>query len=355
MIVRIPITACALLCASLFLSTSVKASYDPVAAGTTKLTLDKQFSRLLAKEGVRLIAKAGARRRGQALILPAVGGKVDPEIERAEIENGGTLLFKRGRRRVVIRRIEVKTSREPLTAKVGGSQLKVARAGRTTFQREGFGAVVVARPLRLTAKVATRLGKKLRLRGVFAAGQRLGTLRSEEQPETLAVLPAGRATFVPAPEFLAKLDSLFVSLNPVAPAERAPGPVFSLPIGPEGTIAPDAIAGLTKTAGALEFLQLGSGQVFWQDLWLDLATRQVLADVDVEPSPTLPGKVGRVPVAVLGVGAVSPDPVNRTVTLNGAPLALSPESAAYFNQAFNTTEFAPGEPLGSLAFTAQTQ
>ena len=355
MSVRIPLGTVAMLCACLLFAGTGRASYDPVSGGATKITLDKSFSRLLAANGVKVLAEAGARRRGRTVTLPVVGGKVDPEVERGEVENGGTLILRRGRRRVVVRRIEVKTKRQPLVAKVGGSQLKMAIAGRRTFERAGFGAVFVARPLRLTAKTATRLGKKLRLRGVFAGGQKLGSLRTQAQPETLAVLPAGAATLVPAPEFLSKLDSLFVSLNPTAPAERAPGPVFGLPIGPEGTIAPDAAMGLTKTAGALEFLQLGSGQVFWQELWLDLSTRQVLAAVDVEPSPTLPGNVGRVPVAVLGIGAVSSDPENRTVTLSGTPLGLSPESAAYFNQAFNTSEFAPGEPLGSLGLTAETQ
>lgn len=57
---------------------------------------------------------------------------------------------------------------------------------------------------------------------------------------------------------------------PVAPAERAPGPVFTVPLISEGTTAPDAASGVPRTGGALEFLQLGSGQVFWQELWFDL-------------------------------------------------------------------------------------
>ena len=352
---RLLSAAPAFACAILLLAGSATASYDPVAGGTTRLTLDRSFAALLAANDVQVLAKAGASRRGRSLILPTVGGKVDPTIERGEIENDGTLILKHGKRRVVIRKVEVKTKREPLVAKVGGSQLNLASAGRRSFERAGFGAAVAASPLRLTAKFATRLGKKLQLRDVFAAGQKLGSLRSETLPATLAVLPVGRATFAPAAEFLAKLDSHFVSLNPIAPAERGFGPVFSVPLIAQGTISPDAAVGVPRTGGALEFLQLGSGQVFWQELWFDLAGRQVLAEVNVQPSPTLPGKVGQVPVAALGAGAVSSDPGARTVTVSGAPLSLGAQAASYFNQAFETTDFAAGEPLGTISFSAQTQ
>jgi len=357
MSVRIPLASVAFLCATLILVNSAKASYDPVASGTTRLTVDKRFARLLAANGVQIGTEGGVWRRGRSLLLPVAGGSIDPALGRGEVECAGTLVFQHGRRRVMLRRVDVKTKREPLVAKVGGSQLKVASAPRVEFERVGFGSEVSARPLRLTAKFATRLGKKLRLRGVFAAGQRLGTLRSEAVPRTLAVLPVGRAGFAPAPEFLAKLDSLFVSLNPVAPAERSAGPVFTEPLIPEGTISPDAASGVPRTGGALEFLQLGSGQVFWQELWFDLAGRQVLAEVDVEPSPTFPGRLGQLPIASLTGGTVSTDPARRTVTLSGAALALTAPAADQFNQAFAAGEekFHAGELLGSLTFMAKAQ
>jgi hypothetical protein len=349
--------ASAVLGASLLLAATATASYDPVAGGTVRLTLDKGFTRLLAANGVRIETLDGFRRQGRSLLLPVVDGRMDPTLDKGEMETAGTLVFRHGRRRVKLRRIEVKAKREPLVAKVGGSQLKVASAGRLSFERDGFGSALSARPLRLTAKFATRLGKKLGLRDAFAEGQRLGTLRSQAQPTTLAVLPVGRASFVPAPEFLAKLDSRFVSLNPVAPAERAAGPVFTVPFIADGTIAPDAASGVPRTGGALEFLRLGSGQVFWQELWFDLAGRQVLAEADIEPTPTFPGKVGQVAIASIAGGAVAADPGRRTVTVSGAGLALSAAAADQFNLAFGDgeQEFRVGEPLGTLTFTAQTQ
>ncbi len=354
---RAVLVGLACLCGALPSAETAEASYDPVAGGTTKLTLDRGFARLLAANGVTVSVKSGARRQGPSLLLPVAGGSLDPEAERGEIQNGGTVLFKRGRRRVVVRRIEVKTKREPLVAKVGGSQLKVASAGRRVFERSGFGSLIAAGPLRLTTKFATRLDKKLRLRGVFEAGQRLGNLRTEAQPGTLAVLPVGRATLVPDPEFLAKLDSLFVSLNPIAPAERGAGPVYTVPLIPLGIISPDAAAGVVRTGGALELLQLGSGQIFWRELWLDLGGHQLLAEVDLQPSPTLPGRIGQVAIASLAVGSVATDPAARAVTLAGVPLALTVAGADQLNLAFGGGEarFQPGEVLGSFTFTASTQ
>jgi hypothetical protein len=346
----------ALLCATLLLATPAIARYDPVAGGTTRISLDQSFAHLLAANGVRIVAKGGARRRDRALVLPASGGRVDPVVERGEVESAGMLVIERGNRQVKVRRIVVKSKPEPLVARVGGGQLKLASAAKLSFERAGFGSLIAARSLRLTAKVATRLNKKLRLRSVFEAGQRLGSLRSEAQPATLAVLPEGPATFTPSPEFLAKLDSRFVSLNPIAPAERMPGPVFTVPLIPEGTISPDAAAGVPRTGGALEFLQLGSGQVFWQELWFDLAAGQLLATVDIEPTPTFPGKVGQVAVATLSQSAVEPDPKARVVRVSGG-FALSATGAQQFNLAFGGGKdvFQPGEPLGSLSFSAHTQ
>lgn len=354
---RVLLASAALLCLPLLLTAPVMAGYDPVASGTTRISLDKSFARVLAANGVRIVAKGGARRHGRLLVLPASGGKVDPGVERGEVESAGTLTIERGNRRLKVRQIVVKTKPEPLVARVGGGQLKLASVGSLSFERVGFGSLIAAGPLRLTAKVATRLGKKLRLRDVFEAGQRLGTLRSEAQPATLAVLPEGRATFSPTAEFLAKLDSRFVSLNPIAPAERMPGPIFTVPLIPEGTISPDAAAGVPRTGGALEFLQLGSGQVFWQELWFDLAGRQVLAIVDIEPTPTFPGKVGQVAVATLAGGVVAADAKGRAVTVSGATVALSAPGAQQFNLAFGGGQevFQAGEAIGGLSFTAHTQ
>jgi hypothetical protein len=336
---------------------SVHAAYDPLGDGTTKLVLDKRFAGFLDQNEIKLVPARGAVRRGRAYLLGISGGRMDPTTGRGAIDNEGVLVFQGSRRRVPLREITVKAKRTPLIAKVGGGQLKIAKAERIAARRAGFGARFLAKQLRLTAKAVTRLNKKLRPRVPFGPNQLLGTLISNAQPRVVAIEDSGTATIDLDPTFLAKLDSRFVSLNPIAPAQRF-GSQATFPIAVGGAIAPDGSQGTLRSGGALEFLQLGAGQVFWQELWLDLAAGSDSAEVDIEPTPAFPGKIGRVGVLDYSPAAVTPEPKARTIWVSGAPLALSAEGAARFNEAFAQGEppaFAAGEAVGSLSFTAQGQ
>ncbi len=341
---------------------SANATYDPLGGGITKLTLDKGFVRLLAAHGVELTATAPAKRSGHVYTMPVSGGALDPAEQKGEIDQEGALVFERGAHRVPLREIVVKTKPEPLIAKVGGGQLKLAAAKKRSFSRAGFGSSFTASDLRLSAKLATRLAKKLRLHGVFEAGQRLGALRSTAQPATVAILPVGRATLTPDPAFIVKLDSLFVSLNPISPGERQPGPLFTFPFVGSGVIAPDGRSGQIRLGGGIEYLQLGAGQVFWHEPWLEPAATTTLVEVDVEPTPTFPGKLGQISIAGIDLApaTINSDPKARTVSVGGAALTLSPQTAETFNEAFAKPQgkadvFRAGESLGTISFTAQTQ
>jgi hypothetical protein len=284
------------------------------------------------------------------------GGNVDPTIGRGEVAQEGSFVFRGPGRSLRVRKLVVKTTRAPLVARVGGSQLKVATSTATKSKRRGFGTEFSARRLELTAKVATRLNKKLRPRRQFEAGQLIGTLVTEAQPLLTSVVPEGRASLVFDTAFLAKLDQHFVSLNPISPAERF-GATLTVPIIAEGALAPDASAGTLRTGGEIEFLQLGAGQVFWHELWFDIGVDATLADVDVEPTPAFPGKLGQIPILSLGGGVAGSNPGARTIALAGVPLTLAAGTAATFNQAFaaGKDDFNAGEFMGTLSFTAQGQ
>jgi hypothetical protein len=352
----------ALLCATalfaaLLAPPLVSASYDPVGSGTTTITLDRSFRSLLAEHGVKLLTAGPAIQRGPTYILPASGGQLDPTKAKGVVEQSGLIVFQRGTRRLPLRKIELKTKSEPLVAKVGGSQLKVLSATRLEVRREGFGTSVRAPDLRLTAKFATRLGKKLRLHDVFEQGQLFGTMQSAVQPETVATLDTGRATIALDPALVAKLNSLFVSINPIFPTELSPGSVLSVPIIRDGALSPDASIGTLRTAGAVEFLQQGAGQVFLNEFWFDLGARAALAEIDIEPTPTFKGKLGQLSALTIGPATASSNPRSRTITISSAPLALTASSAAAFNEAFagSNATFVPGEAFGTLSFTAQAQ
>jgi hypothetical protein len=335
---------------------AAQATYDPLGSGTTKLTLDKRFVSFLKADGIVLTASAGAKGKGKSFTLPVVEGNMDPTIGQGEIDQEGTLTFQNDRKRVPLRNIVLKTKHSPLISKVGGSQLKIATSSKLSSKREGFGTSFSAKALKLTAKVATRLNKKLRPEIPFVQGQPLGIVSSNAQPRLVTILEQGKATLVFDSAFVAKMDGLFVSVNPIFPAEHAGG-TFTFPIIPGGQLAPNGSEGTLRTGGAVEFLQLGAGQVFWHEFWLDLGVRSDTAEVDIEPTPAFPGKLGRIGVLDLGATTVSSDPNARTISVSGAPLTLQAQTAKTLNEAFapGKEPFKVGETAGALSFTAQGQ
>ncbi len=337
---------------ALLLAPSAQAAYDPIGSGTTKLTLDKGFLALLKEQGVTLSAKAPAKSQGKTLIIPVSGGKSDPTTAKAEILQEGSLVFQKGNRKLPLRDIELKAKKTPFFAKVGGGQLKVASAKSIASKREGFGSSFTAKGLSLTQKLVTRLNKKLQTKDAFKEGQLLGVIKSSTQPQRVTILPQGQGTLVPDPAILAKFKSLFVSLNPISPTQLSPGPVLTFPIAAGGQISPTASEGTLRLGGAIELLQLGAGQVFQQEYWLDLGAKATSAEVDVEPTPAFPGKLGRIGVFGLGAGTVSSDPKARTISVANAALTLDAQTAQTFNDAFaaGKATFAAGEAFGVVSF-----
>jgi len=345
---------CALSC--LAFAAQAGAAYDPLGGGQTKLVLDKGFASFLKHDGVTLAAKAGARKQGFTYLLGVSGGALDPTTGKGEIDNQGSLLFGAGPRQIPFRGITVKTKHSPLIAKVGGSQLKVATSSGLSFTREGFASCFTARALKLSEKAATRLNKKLRPEVRFSQGQLLGTLIAKAQPRLVTIKEADRATLSFDAAFLAKLESLFVSVNPIHPAEHL-GADYTFPIVIGGAIAPDGAEGTLRTGGAVELLQLGAGQLFWQEFWLDLGAHAESAEADLEPTPAFPGKVGRSAIFAVAGGSVASDAKGRTISASGIGLTLTPASAAQLNTSFagGKEAFRAGEAAGVLSFAAVGQ
>jgi hypothetical protein len=338
------------------LSSAAPASgaYDPVSNGSTTIVFSYGFGHLLREHEVTIEARRGARVRGDRITLPVSGGRLDPVTAKGVVEHAGAVVFRVGNRRLPMKSLQLKTTqrRSPLSAKFGGGQLRLAESSQLMTSRAGFGLAATVGKIRLSAKVAVRLDRKLGLRGVFEAGELVGQARTVVEPETSALLPEGSAGLDLAPTFATKLEKLFVAVNPVFPAEH-PGP-FTFPIAGR-EIAPDGAAGTVRLAGSLELLQLGGGQIFWVDPYLDLGSGALSAEADLEPSPKLPGKLGRVTLFDLGTGSVVSEPGARTVEVTGAPLTLTADTARYLNQAFapEAPMFAPGELVGTVGFKAQ--
>lgn len=338
---------------------TARATYDPLATGATKLTFAKAFIAALKQDGVKLSASGGARIRAGTVSFPVSGGKLDPADGKGTVEHAGILLFRRGRRLIPLRALTLKTTRghAPLSVKVGGGQLKLAQTNELNVSRRGFGSEIRVDDLKLSAKVATRFGKKLGLRGAFRPGEPLGSSITEVRPSTVALAGKGRVSLDLAPGFAANLQSLFVAVNPIFPAEH-PGP-FAFPIF-GGTLATDASVGRVATQGSLEFLQLGGGQVFWREPTVDFGAGSLNAEAEVDPSPPYGGKLGPVPIGGLTVGSVFANARTRLVSVMDVALALDPSMAATFNEVFARPQgregvFAPGEAIGTLNFDGQAE
>jgi hypothetical protein len=346
---------------ALALPTAAQAVYNPIASGRTQLTFAKGFLALLKENEVKLSAIEGAKLKAKTASFPVSGGKFDPTTSNGFIEHAGALFFKAGAKKVPLTSLQLKTTQRhaPFSAKFGGGQLKMASTAKLVVSREGFADKVKVSTLKLSAKVATRLNKKLRLKNVFEAGQPIGTTVTKANPQTVALQQSGKASFVLDPATAAKLQSLFVAVNPIFPAEH-PGP-FTFPIF-AGTISTDATLGTVETQGALEFIQIGGGQVFLREPWPELGAKAYSVELELDPSPPYPGKQGRVPVAGLGLNGagVTADPKTRTITVANAILTMQANLAQAFNEAFakplgKPNAFAAGDPLGTLSFTAQAQ
>jgi hypothetical protein len=358
---RRTLLVCLAALSALTAASTARAAYDPLESGATVLKLDKRLLGLLRAHDVELATREGAVFRGGKLRFPVAGGRFDPVTEKGTVEHAGTVLFEREGRAVSLQRLQLKTTRRssPLVAKVGGGQLKLGTARRLVVSRQGFADVVSVSTLRLSAKVAARLSRRLRLQGVFAAGTPIGSVVTKANPETVTILGKGVVSFELDPGIASKLDDLHVAVNPIFPAER-PG-LFTLPIA-GGRLAPDLSRGFLQLQGGMDLLQLGGGQVIWSEFLLDLDNGVLSPEVDVRPSPPYAGKVGLQAVATLGLpsGAIAVDPGPRTLAASGAVLKLTDSTAATFNEIFAKPQgkqgiFAAGEILGRLSFLAVAQ
>jgi hypothetical protein len=346
----------AVLALALSLPAGASAAYEPLGSSTTTLTIAKPFASFMKQAGVKLGAVAPATAKGAKLTLPLATGKWDPTTGKGQVESEGAIVFQSARKKLPFKDLTVKANSQPLSAKVGGGQLKVGSSKSIASKRAGFGSGFEAKSLLLSAKAATRLNKKLRPKLQFSAGQLIGTLKVSSAPAEMTVLDKGRMTLAFAPSFMAKLQGLFVSLNPISPAELSPGPVMSFPIATGSTISPEGTKGTIRTGGEVELLLLGTGQVFWDEQWLDLTGGSDLVEANLQPDPPNGGKQAQGGLFTLSLAGaqIVPDAKQRSVSVQGASLALTQTAADQLNKVLAQGKgvFSAGEGLGSVGFTA---
>ena len=373
------------------------ASPDPVAGGSTTLTLNNGFTKALKKNAVKLSKVSPATLKGRAATFPVVAGgsTMDPTTGQGTLSHSGGLKFKAGKKSTVLKNLVLGTTSKSLSGKLGSKSLNVASVAAFSFTREGFGTNVKVTKLKLTSKAAKELNKSLGFAGkkskaVFKANQVLGSSTSATQPSEVAVLPTGSATLalsasalkklahVGTPPYPEGLSPVAVELSPVSPTSivnPGPPPTVGFPIG-GGSIGPTATAGTLQTSGGLKLVQnlesVGAGitTLTMGNIWVDLSTKQASVEVTIE-NPKTPeanlGKLGRTSIADINLtgATIASNPAARTVSVQNASATLQAVTAETLNSVFiapvekATSEpqekFASGDPLGTFSFTAQTQ
>lgn len=371
------------------------AAADPVASGSTAVTLNSGFTKYLKTFGITTSKISPAKLKGNKATFTVTGGELDPTTGLGTVNLGGGLKFKAGKKSAPVKGLVLDTTKKSLTGKVGGKKVKVATVAGFSFVRNGFGVNLTVKKLKLTGSAASALNKKLGYaKGKpkpFIGGKLIAKATAETQPATLAVLPANNATLALSPLAAKKLahvgtppfpegtSPVAVKLEPVAPTTQS-GLDLGFPIG-GGTIAPAANAGTVQTLGGLKLIQnlepvsTVPGDVTtltMGNIWVDLATKQASVEVTIE-NPKTPaanlGNLGRASIADINLAGATiiSDPATRTISVTNASATLQAVTTETLNQVFieglekasplfaGQEKFAVGDPLGIFSFTVQTQ
>jgi hypothetical protein len=388
----------AALAALLALAPLASATSDPVASGTTSITLNKGFYKKLKKAGVKVLKVSPGKVNKRKVTLGVASGSMDPTNGLGNLELSGGIKFKRGKKQAPVKGLILDTAQSKLTGKVANKQMKIATVSGLTYARNGFGVNVNVGKMKLTNSAVNQLNKKLGYTGSkkkssasvsktsssspFKKNQVIGASYSETQPKTVAVIATGTADLntdeatvkkfsLPPPEGFA------VKIEPISPAEALKGPTLFSPILrfpiAGGNIAPDASSGIVQTSGGVKLHQeLAPGvettmtlNAIYVDLGAKTATVEVNVTSTIDPKLNL-GALGRSSIANLNLSGATivSDPANRKVSVLNASATLQAVTAETLNSVFGAPfdakeiphpKFAEGDGLGSFSFTANTQ
>jgi hypothetical protein len=392
----------AALAALLAFAPFASATSDPVASGTTSITLNKGFYKKLKKAGVKVLKVSPGKVKSRKITLGIAGGSMDPTNGLGNLELKGGLKFKRGKKQAPVKKLALDTAHSALTGKVANKQMKIAVVAGLSYARNGFGVNVSVGKLKLTNGAVKQLNKKLGYtkskkgkkssasasktssKSPFKKNQVMGGASSETQPKTVAVIADGNKAELLTDEATVKkfvtpigLGGMGVEIKTASPAEtEATGNPFTpkllFPIG-GGSIAPDANGGTVETTGAVTLHQVVGLEkettMTLEAIWVDLAAKTATVEVKVESTidPKLNlGSLGRSSIADLDLSGATivSDPSLRKVSVLNAKATLQAVTAETLNSVFGAPldaakipyeKFAAGDGLGTFSFVVQTQ
>jgi hypothetical protein len=342
----------AALVAMLAIAPLASAAPDPIASGTTTLTINGGFANKAKKASIKITAVKPGKIKGTKATLAVTGGEIEPTTGAGTVTHSGGLKITWGKKSATLKSLTIDTKGKTISAKVGGKTVKVASLAGTSTARLGFGASVSAKKVKLTSAGANALNKALtpaptkvkvkkkgktitktvKVKPAFKANMVLGASITEVEPQTVNVTPTGSMVFTGDPTLLTKLNDVETKLVVIPPTTAAAN-VFTSPLS-GGTISPLGTSGTVNSAGGIVLTQvlptsattalttkitLGSIGV---DLAAKTASVEVIGESNAESEPGKKplnvGNLGRSSIADLTIGSVTPSPATRTVTVTAS-------------------------------------
>ncbi len=329
--------------ALLALAPFASAAPDPVASGSTTITLNKQYVKYLGTFGIKVSKLGNAKIKGAKATFKVTGGSLDPTNGKGTLLHAGGIQFKAGKKKAKVTALEVNTSKKVLTGKLNGKKATLGKVAGVSFTRNGFGVNLTVKKVKLTPSGANALNKAIGIGGKpvpFLKNKLIGSSKSSEQPSTVTLVPGGNMTFALNAELAKKLSNVKAEVVPLTGTTVLSPTTYSFPVT-GGTFSPSGTAGTVQSAGGLALVQklpiagksldtnitLGG---FWYDLQAKTITVEVSATSTAAKELNL-GALGRSSVADVTIGGVIADPKTRSVSIQNSSAVLQLVSGEVLN------------------------
>lgn len=373
-----------LMCLALAWPLPAQAGPDPVAGGTTTLTLD--LPKGVAAKGLGQVTVSG-----DTATLANTGGNLDPISGAGNVKTSGELRLKaKGGKAKLLKAEFLFGPSGAVNARIKDEPVQIATLTGGDVVREGYGARITGATATVTAAGAKTLNKQLTKnvksggKGKAVASKRKGGKRFFKQgdvlasvstltiPATVEVLPEGSAELAPDPGFAVKLQAKGVFL--LGGTTAIPPAVMKLPADFEfpvvgGSVAPDLSQGQVVTGGGLN-VQKTIGVNSACDAHRPIGTFITQAELSPDfgyqsltaTANASTGGIGRAGIAFMDLSGATFDPATNTIQISDAVITLTPVSASVLNHVFGSSaygcgspssDFVEGDVLGHMSLTAK--
>ena len=322
-------------------SASAALSSD-VQGGDTTLQLARSTARALAANDVAVRTVRPSRSSRSGITFPITGGSIVPSTGVGAITHSGGLVFSRHGRSLRATSFTIVNRRTArLSARVGRSRVTIA-----TLDLRGIDVERTATNINISdanvllSRVGAAALNATLCTTIFKRGLNLGSAEIDADLEDL-VFTGGSTSLALDAGLVTALGSLGVTPGLVPPAAAGSSGALNFPIV-RGKVNAESLAGTITHSGGIT-LTKGATSVALTKFIIDTSAGQLTA--------LLGGT--RVPLLTLDLSAANPAVDGLNVTVGNVKASLTGEAATALNQAFATTAFRAGIPVGTATVAGE--